>query len=192
MWSKFIIKYWILHLSLNVTTDTISDWLWFHFLCHDITEFWKKLNVWPSCGQNYVLIAALPWLSYRQPRLFPCSCTIQTNITLFDDAYSVQLLNFAQKCDLTWFTETSTIFRLIANIYYSACAFSALTPLVGRQERHPACKKLSDGVLALLSVWGEVQICIWPNWYHWYHCHSLSLAPVNPDWFYLSGTGSPR
>jgi len=27
------------------------------------------------------------------------------------------------------------------------------------------------------------------------HCHSLSLAPVNPDWFYLSGTsslGSPR
>jgi len=26
----------------------------------------------------------------------------------------------------------------------------------------------------------------------WCHCHSLSLAPVNPDWFYLSGTGSPR
>jgi len=23
------------------------------------------------------------------------------------------------------------------------------------------------------------------------HCHSLSLDPVNPDWFYLSGTGSP-
>jgi len=23
------------------------------------------------------------------------------------------------------------------------------------------------------------------------HCHSLSLAPVNPDWFYLSDTGSP-
>jgi len=27
-------------------------------------------------------------------------------------------------------------------------AFSALTLLVGRQERHPACKKLSGGVLA--------------------------------------------
>jgi len=25
----------------------------------------------------------------------------------------------------------------------------------------------------------------------WCHCHSLSLAPVNPDWFYLSGTSSP-
>jgi len=29
-------------------------------------------------------------------------------------------------------------------------AFSALTLLVGRQERHPACEKLSGGVLAWL------------------------------------------
>ena len=32
--------------------------------------------------------------------------------------------------------------------------------LVGREEGHPACKKLSDGVLAWLSVWSEVQTCI--------------------------------
>jgi len=31
--------------------------------------------------------------------------------------------------------------------------FSALTLLVGQQEGHPACKKLSSGVLAWLSVW---------------------------------------
>jgi len=31
-------------------------------------------------------------------------------------------------------------------------AFSALTLLVGRRERHPACKKLSSGVLAWLVV----------------------------------------
>jgi len=30
--------------------------------------------------------------------------------------------------------------------------------LVGRQEGHPACKKLSDGVLAWLSVWSEVRV----------------------------------
>jgi len=42
-------------------------------------------------------------------------------------------------------------------------AFSALTPLVGRQEGHPAYKKLSCGVLAWLSVWSEVQTCIWPS-----------------------------
>ena len=35
--------------------------------------------------------------------------------------------------------------------------------LVGRQEGHSACKKQSGGVLAWLSVWGEVQTCIWPS-----------------------------
>ena len=49
--------------------------------------------------------------------------------------------------------------------------------MVGRQEGHPACKKQSGGVLAWLSVWSEVQTCIWPSWCH---CHSLSLAPVKP------------
>ena len=42
-------------------------------------------------------------------------------------------------------------------------AFSALTLLVGRQEGHRACKKLSGGVLAWLSVWSEMQTCIWPS-----------------------------
>ena len=42
-------------------------------------------------------------------------------------------------------------------------AFSALTLLVGRQEGHPVCKKLSGGVLAWLSVWSEVQTCIQPS-----------------------------
>jgi len=42
-------------------------------------------------------------------------------------------------------------------------AFSALTLLVGQQEGHPACEKLSGGVLACLSVWRKVQTCIWPS-----------------------------
>jgi len=42
-------------------------------------------------------------------------------------------------------------------------AFSALMLLVGRQEGQPACKKLSGGVLAWLSVWSEVQTFIWPS-----------------------------
>ena len=46
---------------------------------------------------------------------------------------------------------------------FCACAFSALTLLVGRQEGHPACKQLSGGVLAWLSLWSEVQTCIWPS-----------------------------
>jgi len=44
-------------------------------------------------------------------------------------------------------------------------AFSALTLLVGWQEGHPACKKLSGGVLAWLSVWSEMQTYIRPSQY---------------------------
>ena len=67
-------------------------------------------------------------------------------------------------------------------------AFSALTLLVGWQEGHPACKKLSGEVLVWLSVWSEVQTCIWPSGFH---CHSLSLALVKsrlvlPFWYRLT------
>ena len=41
-------------------------------------------------------------------------------------------------------------------------AFNALTLLVGWQEGHLACRKLSGGMLAWLCVWVKVQICIWP------------------------------
>ena len=63
-------------------------------------------------------------------------------------------------------------------------AFSALTLLVGRQEGHLACKKLSGGVLAWLSVWSEVQTCIWPSW-----CHCLASVKsrlVLPFWYQLT------
>jgi len=40
---------------------------------------------------------------------------------------------------------------------------SALTLLIGRLEGHPACKKLSGEVLVWLSIWSEVQTCIWPR-----------------------------
>ena len=77
-------------------------------------------------------------------------------------------------------------------IFYSCMeerpAFSALMLLVGQQEGHPACKKLSGGLLVCLSVWSEVQTCTWSSWCH---CHSLSLALVKsrlvlPFWYQLT------
>ena len=56
--------------------------------------------------------------------------------------------------------ECTVAFDLSVIVYV---AFSALTLLIGRQEGHPACKKLNGGVLAWLSVWSEVQTCIWPS-----------------------------
>jgi len=37
-------------------------------------------------------------------------------------------------------------------LVHAACAFIALTLLVGYQEEHLACKKLSDEVLPWLSI----------------------------------------
>ena len=44
-------------------------------------------------------------------------------------------------------------FRFELELEPYSLAFSALTLLVRQQEGHPACKKLSGGVLAWLSVW---------------------------------------
>ena len=56
--------------------------------------------------------------------------------------------------------------------------------LGGRKGIRPV-KKLSGEVLAWLSVWSEVQTCVWPSWCH---CHSLPLASVKsrlvlPFWY---------
>ena len=78
--------------------------------------------------------------------------------------------------------------NFFSRLHIMHCAFNALTLLVGRQEGHPACKQLSGGVLAWLSVWSEVQTFIWPSWCH---CYSLSLALVKsrlvlPFWYRLT------
>ena len=67
-------------------------------------------------------------------------------------------------------------------------AFNALTLLVGCQEGQPVCKKVSGRVLASLSVWSEVQTCIWPSWCHG-HSPSLTSAKsrlVLPFWYRLT------
>ena len=55
------------------------------------------------------------------------------------------------------------VFSVVSYQLVFLVAFSALTLLVGWQEGHPACKKLSGGVLARLSVWSEMHTCIWPS-----------------------------
>jgi len=45
------------------------------------------------------------------------------------------------------------------------------------------------GLLALLSVWTEVQIvCVWSTWCHRIPKPHHFLPHLNPDWFYLSVT----
>jgi len=56
-----------------------------------------------------------------------------------------------------------------------------LTLLIGRQEGHPACKKLCGGMLAWLSGM-RCRLAYGPADATATHCD-----PVNPDWFYLAG-----
>ena len=104
----------------------------------------------------------------------------------------MNLAEICEKCSNVKYTtiafsrKTGTSSCMFSGVSFRA--FSALTLLVGRQEGHPACKKLSGGVLAWLSVLSEVQTCIWPSWCH---CHSPSLASVKsrfvlPFWYRLT------
>jgi len=49
-------------------------------------------------------------------------------------------------------------FHLFYEEYWIYNAFSALTLLVGQQEGHQACKKLSGVMLAWLFVWSDVDL----------------------------------
>ena len=69
---------------------------------------------------------------------------------------------------LSVFQRTLDIF--IASHYSYPRAFSALTPLVGRQEEHPACKKLRDTVLVWLSCLQRLADCL----------HMVQLTPLLP------------
>ena len=103
-------------------------------------------------------------------------------------------------CRDTWVTLTNQLFhkRIVGNgagfrepcIFVCLQCFDTVGWVAGR---HPACKKLSGGVLAWLSAWSEVQTCICPSWCH---CHSLSLASVKSRLVYntflvLAHPGSP-
>ena len=93
-----------------------------------------------------------------------CECVYVSVLYLFLFLFSVCIKNgkyiYIQHRDIYTLMK-QCIFSIFC--LYNTLAFSALTLLVGRQEGHPACKNLSSGVLAWLSVWSEVQTCIWPS-----------------------------
>ena len=84
--------------------------------------------------------------------LYPCSFTLLP----YDLAWSFSCRGFA--LPVLWIM--SCLYMTASCCLQCFVAFSALTLLVGRQEGHPACKKLSGEVLAWLSVWSKVQTCM--------------------------------
>jgi len=102
----------------------------------------------------------------------PLSAAWFLQLSKFTSIHSVHSME--EQAVTTWCVSLLTNwYRFLLS--YDVLAFSALTLLVGQQEGHPACKKLSVEELAWLSAWSKVQTCIRPSWCH---CLSLSLASV--------------
>jgi len=76
---------------------------------------------------------------------------------------------------------------LFFNWFSSAglCAFSALTLLVGCQEVMRCWCGYLSGARCRLFAYGPADATASPN-------PIISCLVLNPDWFYLSGTGLPR
>jgi len=82
------------------------------------------------------------------------------------------------------------ILFLLLLLPFSAWPFSALTLFVWQQEGHPACKKLSGGVLAWLFVWSEVQTDLhmvqWMPLPLTISCFSKIQIEILPFWYRLT------
>ena len=115
----------------------------------------------------------------------------QTSLRL--DGYQLYLLT-RTRTNLSLIHHRGKDHQLVTQLHTYIHTFSGLFSRTTRVSRHQKDKpfwillKQEWWVLVWLSVWSEVQIWIWPSRCH---CDSLPLAPVNPDWFYLSGTSSP-
>jgi len=71
------------------------------------------------------------------------------------------LCSIQEQVWIGYFIHTNILYYVSHLVVWSpvvVAAFSALMLLVGRQEGNPACKKLSGGVLAWLSVWSECRL----------------------------------
>jgi len=102
------------------------------------------------------------------PFTVSCSSKIQIGLTFLVPAYLYADDLVETKDDLIKRLNECKDFvknrGMRVNMNKTKVMISALTLLVGRQEEHLAHKKLSDGVLAWLSVCSVVQmICIWSS-----------------------------
>jgi len=134
-----------------------------------ILHFFCRLQFQCRCFYNLELSASSspnvyqPWHLLPPPQDPLFAAGLPTHLAPF-----ILHLKFGFCWTLCAFTNYIYLFTYLLH------AFSAFTLLIGHQEEHPACKRLSDGVLAWLSVCSEVQmVCIWSSWRH---CHPIILC----------------
>jgi len=170
--SSFVSVHWSWLLNMNLSVFQL-------IILRLFREAWNTLPIQETASELWCLSGGLEGrlLELLSPDCVWELCTVISSSYMFVFMWLI-FSSFAYLYELDWFP---ILYCLIF------CAFSALTLLVGWQEGHPACKKLSGGVLAWLCIWVKVQFAYGPADATATH----HLAPENPVWFYLSGAGSP-
>jgi len=123
-----------------------------------VEEADDKLFTSVMYNKQHVLRPTLPGTMdtkyHLRPRPTTLSSTQRTDLSL----NAILLLG----CFLKTFIDIMLVTLLFYVLTFLFC-LSALTLSVGQQEGHPACKKLSGGLLAWLFVWRNVHTCIRPS-----------------------------
>jgi len=153
-------------------------------------------HLWPSSGGYTTSVCNQPTRS-TQPCIPPGSLNRVPALISQGKGGNVTSAGWqVTLCDPIWHVSSRSGVGMFANcytfylylyllhlyyLYSSVCVFSALKLVVGWQEGHLACKKWVVGCWHGYLSGARCRF----HMLSWCHCHSLSLAPVNPDWFYL-------
>ena len=170
------------------TVSSTSEWL--------ANEMFVFLNIVPNATVQYSSL----WSSLFSKQLFLDACChfdckrvpLWPQFLCFSAVCSVIFVTIS--CWSTWSSVTACFLSfprpsshpksvlVISMFLFKRPSVLWRCWLGGRKGIRPV--KTEWWVLAWLSVWSEVQTCIWPSWCQ---CHSLSLPSVKSRLVYLSG-----
>ena len=144
-----------------ISPSTVDCFLYVHYATVAVD------NMWHGCASLILLSAS-----------HNCHYVLLRNVTVFISAVHVHwwrlsVINGSHCTHGNGFRQSAGACIKTAPINNFYFAFSALTLFIGRQEGHPACKKLSGGVLAWHSG-ARCRLAYGPA----DATHSLSLASV--------------
>ena len=165
-WHRTKKKHTNRRVNISDKSNGCRQW---HYNDRHQTHFWtSSLNRWVQLSNSFWFISinsfnALyisPCIVLRHNHVYHCpEITRKMNWTATERSAKnkcwrkTSLKKCVEAAGLYWLTLT---------------AFGALTPLVGRQKEHPACKTLSDETLQWLSVWSEVQMICTSGYATWF------------------------
>ena len=168
------------------------DWARFWYINLYSTLFCKRIWVSPEIRAFSVELCSKFWAFTRACRLLPelsTSCSWRQLPVCYTDRHSsafvYNMLGGMQCIAWVCLQQLTLVCRRGKKYHWPSVLWRCW--LGGRKGIWPV-KNMSGGVLVWLSVWSEVQICIWPSWYH---CHPLSVASVKsrlvlPFWYRLT------